>query len=63
METKLEQGLCPHCAFKREIRNDRGSLFTMCLRSFEEKEYPKYPRLPVLACKGFTLVSRREVQC
>jgi hypothetical protein len=26
----------------------------MCLRSFSEpEEYPKYPRLPVLHCKGF----------
>ena len=49
-----DKGLCPLCAFKREIRNDRGSVFILCLRSFEEPEYPKYPRLPVLACKGFT---------
>jgi len=37
----------------REMHNDRGSTFIMCLRSFREPEYPKYPRLPVLRCAGF----------
>jgi hypothetical protein len=23
------------------------------MRSFAEPEYPKYPRLPVLACRGY----------
>jgi len=47
------EGLCSECIHRKEIRNDRGSVFTLCLRSFREPEYPKYPRLPVLRCAGF----------
>jgi hypothetical protein len=47
------EGLCAECLHRKEIRNDRGSVFTMCLRSFHEPQYPKYPRLPVLRCAGF----------
>jgi hypothetical protein len=35
------------------MHNDRGGTFIMCLRSFSEPEYPKYPHLPVLRCAGF----------
>jgi len=46
-------GLCESCAFCRRIRSDRGSLFYLCERSFHDPAYPKYPRLPVLACGGY----------
>jgi hypothetical protein len=49
----IEAGLCAHCIHKKEIRSDRGGIFIMCMRSFEEPQYPKYPRLPVLNCPGF----------
>ncbi len=50
-----DEGLCAQCAHRREIRSDRGGVFSMCLRSFREPEYPKYPPLPVLRCRGFEL--------
>jgi hypothetical protein len=50
------EGLCAECVHRKEIRNDRGGVFIMCLRSFREPEYPKYPRLPVLSCAGFERV-------
>jgi len=31
----------------------RGSRFTLCERSRTDPAYPRYPRLPVLACRGF----------
>ena len=46
-------GLCAACIHHKEIRSDRGSIFIMCMRSFKEPEYPKYPRLPVLQCTGY----------
>jgi hypothetical protein len=46
-------GLCAKCVHRKEIRSDRGSVFVMCLRSFKEPEFPKYPRLPVLQCPGY----------
>jgi hypothetical protein len=49
----LVDGLCADCIHRKEIRSARGSIFVMCLRSFSEPEYPKYPPLPVLRCTGF----------
>jgi hypothetical protein len=53
VDVVTSSGLCAECIHRKNIRNDRGSIFTMCLRSLREPEYPKYPRLPVLQCKGF----------
>ena len=47
------KGLCDSCVHRREIKSDRGSVFTMCQRGLREPQYPKYPRLPVLRCAGF----------
>ena len=47
-------GLCETCRFARMIVSDRGSQFTMCLRSQQEPDlFPKYPHLPVLTCNGY----------
>jgi len=46
-------GLCESCLHRKSIHNDRGSVFTMCLRGLTDPYYPKYPRLPVLRCPGF----------
>lgn len=46
-------GLCATCRFRKEIRNTRGSSFSLCLRSREDPAYPRYPRLPVLSCGGY----------
>jgi hypothetical protein len=43
----------------REIRSDRGSVFLLCLLSKTDPRFPKYPRLPVLSCAGY---SRRAEQ-
>jgi hypothetical protein len=45
-------GLCASCLHRQEVRNTRGSVFSLCLRSREDDAYPRYPRLPVLECKG-----------
>jgi hypothetical protein len=50
-------GLCDTCAYRREVRNTRGSSFSLCERSRTDPAYPRYPRLPVLACHGY---ERRE---
>ena len=46
-------GLCEQCAWHKEIRSDRGSVFHMCRRGLTDSDFPKYPRLPVRACRGF----------
>jgi hypothetical protein len=45
-------GLCETCAHQQVVRNTRGSSFSLCRRSREDPAYPRYPRLPVLACPG-----------
>jgi hypothetical protein len=46
-------GLCERCAHRRDVRNTRGSTFTLCERSRSDPSFPRYPRLPVLECRGF----------
>lgn len=53
MTTEPLVGLCTECAFRRVVENARGSQFWLCLRSRFDPHFPRYPRLPVLACPGF----------
>jgi len=54
-EKKLSQGvgLCADCQFMRKMESDRGSIFYLCQRSAADPTFPKYPRLPVLQCRGY----------
>ncbi|HEY7969798.1 MAG TPA: hypothetical protein VID95_07360 [Candidatus Limnocylindrales bacterium] len=47
------EGLCATCRHARPVVSARGSQFTLCERSRTDPAYPRYPRLPVLACRGF----------
>lgn len=46
-------GLCAQCRHARLLRSDRGSVFYQCARAESEPQYARYPRLPMLACKGY----------
>lgn len=46
-------GLCAMCRHGRVIRNRRGSHFFLCERSRFDPAFPRYPRLPVLRCRGY----------
>jgi hypothetical protein len=46
-------GLCDSCRHQQLVRNTRGSTFSLCRRSREDPAYPRYPRLPVVACPGY----------
>ena len=48
-------GLCVACANVRVVRSGKGSTFYMCELSRVDPAFPKYPRLPVLRCRGYTL--------
>jgi hypothetical protein len=55
---RAEAGLCDTCEHQKLVRTGRGSVFSMCLRHRTEPErYPKYPRLPVRRCAGYSMVS------
>lgn len=49
-----EPGLCSDCRHARVIRSDRGSVFILCQLSASNPGFPKYPRLPVLTCSGYS---------
>jgi len=46
-------GLCADCEHAVHIESDKGSMFLQCALSFTDRGFPKYPRLPVLACPGY----------
>jgi hypothetical protein len=46
-------GLCAACRHMRQITSDRGSVFYQCQLSATDSSFPKYPRLPVLKCRGY----------
>ena len=46
-------GLCTTCIHAKQMTNDRGSVFLLCLLSKSDPRFPKYPRLPVLRCEGY----------
>ena len=52
-QPEVHAGLCADCRHARVIRNDRGSVFYQCGKHFEDPTFPKYPRLPVLECRGY----------
>ena len=47
-------GLCATCVHAEVIRTDRGSTFFRCRLSVTRPEFPRYPRLPVIACGGWS---------
>ncbi|HEV7529803.1 MAG TPA: hypothetical protein VGO29_12980 [Solirubrobacteraceae bacterium] len=51
--TGASAGLCDTCAHQQQVRNTRGSVFSLCKRSREDPAYPRYPRVPVLSCRGY----------
>jgi hypothetical protein len=53
-------GLCDSCRHQRLVPNTRGSVFSLCERSRDQPEFPRYPRLPVLRCPGFEQSEDRE---
>jgi len=41
----------------RQVTSDRGSIFYQCQLSIADPGFPKYPRLPVLICRGYDPIS------
>ena len=51
--TVAPSGLCGACRHAREVATTRGSRFILCERSRTDPTFARYPRLPVLACRGY----------
>lgn len=48
-----QAGLCAGCRHRRLQRGGR-SLFIRCALAKTDPAFPRYPRLPVLLCDGFS---------
>ena len=46
-------GLCESCMHARPIKSSKGTSFVLCHLSYTDSRFPRYPRLPVLACDGY----------
>ena len=56
-------GLCADCRYMRLITSDRGAAFYLCQRSASDKSFPKYPRLPVIQCRGYEPEPSSDPEC
>lgn len=45
-------GLCETCRHAR-VLTSRTSLFLRCGRAEDDPSFPRYPPLPVVACRGY----------
>jgi len=45
-------GLCAGCRFGEILRSKR-SAFLRCARADSDANFPRYPGLPVVSCRGF----------
>jgi len=45
-------GLCADCVHANRVVSARGSVFWLCRLSASDPGFVKYPRLPVLRCRG-----------
>jgi hypothetical protein len=50
---KNKLGLCADCTHAQQFKSSKGSTFLLCGLSKTDPRFPKYPRLPVLACAGY----------
>ena len=48
-----DAGLCASCLNAERTGNVRGSSFILCALSRSDKDFPRYPRLPVHRCRGY----------
>lgn len=52
--SKQTAGLCSDCRNAQIIQSSRGSVFLLCKLSATDPSFPKYPRLPMPQCSGYS---------
>lgn len=54
-EEEIEDGigLCASCRNVQRVPSAHGATFYLCRLSATDARFPKYPRLPVVACPGY----------
>ncbi|HKC26613.1 MAG TPA: hypothetical protein VKB75_01255, partial [Jatrophihabitans sp.] len=53
-------GLCGQCVHALLRPTNRGTVYLRCGLAATDPRFPKYPRLPMLECAGFTVMSTGE---
>jgi hypothetical protein len=53
MGRDISIGCCFTCRHARRVPSSRGAEFWHCHLSALDPSFPKYPRLPVLECRGY----------
>ena len=51
---EVSRGLCASCQHAKLIESSKGATFVLCQLSYVDPRFARYPRLPVLACDGYT---------
>jgi hypothetical protein len=59
---KATVGLCESCGCGLLRPTARGTSYWRCLRSKFDPSFARYPRLPVLACRGFEPADKQEAR-
>lgn len=59
-ELQSHPGLCSNCVHLRLLRSPR-STFVRCGMAERDERFPRYPRLPVVACAGHEVANGREM--
>lgn len=53
IDPQAEGGLCASCGHGLVRPTARGTRYLRCLLASRDPSFEKYPRLPVLACRGY----------
>jgi len=56
-------GVCASCAHCEIIQSSRGSTFYRCKLSDTDPRFPKYPKLPVIECSGWSEKTAARSDC
>lgn len=54
-----DPGLCAGCVHVHLNETRRGTVYLRCTRAGWDALLPRYPRLPVLGCRGFEKAAER----
>ena len=49
-----QSGVCRNCAYGRWLKTGGGGEIILCRLSDSDARFPKYPRLPMLSCPGWS---------
>jgi len=58
-DVEMQVGLCASCRHVKRLSTKGGAVVYLCMLSASDPRFSKYPRLPVTACMGYTVVTQK----